>query len=242
MALRLLRGEVLGRAHDRAGLGHVRGPGPGDPEVRHFHVTGVVDDHVVRLEVAVDHAVAVREPRRLEDLDRDVDRPERIERRLLADHLLQRPAGEVFHRDVVGAIEGPAIEHADHVRVLKPRRRLRLAAEALDEPGVLGEADDGAASARPCGRAGHPGRETRRPCRRCPAAGEPCSGRRSRCPRRRSAISARPSACSITGPPTAASGSRSWRSERRPCRRTRPGTYRPSLPRRPSGSRPARRR
>ena len=44
-------------------------------------LVGLVDDHVVRLEVAVDHAAAVSEATGLEDLDRDVDRADRIERR-----------------------------------------------------------------------------------------------------------------------------------------------------------------
>ena len=99
----------------------------------------VVDDHVVRLEVAVDDAAAVGEPRRLEDLDRDVDRADRVERRLLADQLLERAAREVLHRDVVGAVVGAAVVDADDVRVLQAGGGLRLAAEALDEAGVLGE-------------------------------------------------------------------------------------------------------
>ena len=57
-------------------------PGAGDPEVGDLGVVGVVDDHVVGLEVAVDDAAAVGEARGLEDLDRDVDRPDRLDRRL----------------------------------------------------------------------------------------------------------------------------------------------------------------
>ena len=132
--------EVLRGAHDRAGLGHVGRARTRDTEVRHLRVTGVVDDHVVGLQVAVDHAVAVGEPSGLEDLDREVDRSYRVDRGLLADHLLERPARDVLHRDVVGAIEGAAVVHADDVGVLEPGRCLRLTAEALDEPGVLGEA------------------------------------------------------------------------------------------------------
>ena len=46
---------------------------------------------------------------------------------------------QVLHRDVVGVLEGAAVEHADDVGVLQRRGRLRLAPEALDEAGVLGE-------------------------------------------------------------------------------------------------------
>ena len=47
---------------------------------------------------------------------------------------------QILHRDVVGAIEGAAIEDADDVRVLQRRGRLRLTAEALDKARILGEA------------------------------------------------------------------------------------------------------
>ena len=42
----------------------------------------VVDDHVVGLEVAVDHAALVGEPGGLQDLDAQVDHPHLVERRL----------------------------------------------------------------------------------------------------------------------------------------------------------------
>ena len=69
VALGLLGREVLGRAHDRAGLRHLGGPGAGDAEVRDLRVPGVVDDHVVRLEVAVDHPVPVGEAGGGQDLE-----------------------------------------------------------------------------------------------------------------------------------------------------------------------------
>ena len=47
---------------------------------------------------------------------------------------------DVLHRDEVGVLELAAVEDADHVRVLEAGRRLGLAAEALDELLVLGEA------------------------------------------------------------------------------------------------------
>ena len=50
-----------------------------------------------------------------------------------------RPS-QVLHRDVVGAVDVAAVEDGDYVGVLEARRRLGLAAEALDELAVLGEA------------------------------------------------------------------------------------------------------
>ena len=58
----------------------------------------------------------------------------------LADQLLERAAREVLHRDVVRAVVGAAVVDADDVGVLEAGRRLGLAAEALDEVRVLGEA------------------------------------------------------------------------------------------------------
>ena len=54
MPLRLLGREVLRRAHDRARLGHVRGAGAGDAEVRDLRPVLGVDDHVLGFEIAVD--------------------------------------------------------------------------------------------------------------------------------------------------------------------------------------------
>jgi hypothetical protein len=90
----------------------------------------------VGLEVAVDHTAPVSEASSLEDLDRDVDRADRIERRLLADQLLERATRQVLHRDVVGVLERAAVVHAHHVRVLQAGRGLGLSAETLDEVGI----------------------------------------------------------------------------------------------------------
>ena len=140
MPLRLLGRQVLGSAHDRAGLGHLGGAGAGDAEVGDLGVTEVVDDHVVRLEVAVDHAVAVGEARGLEDLRADVDHALLCQRRLGGHDVLERAPREVLHRDVVGALVLAAVEDAHHVRVVEAGGRLRLAAEALHELLVLREA------------------------------------------------------------------------------------------------------
>ena len=104
VALRLLGREVLRRAHDRAGLGHVGGAGARDPEVGDLRAPLVVDDHVVGLDVAVHDPAPVREARRLEDLDHQVDRERRVQRAVLAHDLLEVAALEELHRDVVGAV------------------------------------------------------------------------------------------------------------------------------------------
>ena len=77
VALGLLGREVLGGAHDRAGQRHVRGARAGDPEVGDARAALLVEDHVVRLEVAVDDAAPVGEARGAQDLHDDVDRRRR---------------------------------------------------------------------------------------------------------------------------------------------------------------------
>ena len=140
-ALRLLGREVLRGAHDRARLGHVRGTGAGDPEVGDLGAALVVDHHVLRLEVAVHDPALVREASAAQDLHREVDR-DRLGSsgpRSRTTSLSVRPV-DVLHRDVVGAVPLAAVVDADDVRVLQPGGGRRLAAEALDELRVLGEA------------------------------------------------------------------------------------------------------
>ena len=79
VALRLLGREVLRGAQDRPRLRHVRRARPGDAEVGDLRAVLGVDDDVVRLEVAVDDPALVREARGAQDLDRQVDRPHRLE-------------------------------------------------------------------------------------------------------------------------------------------------------------------
>ena len=141
-----------------------------------------VDEDVVRLDVAVDEAVPVREGERGQDLARVADRdltggvPEADEQ------LLERSPVQVLHRDVVGALGLAAVVDRDDVRVRERGGVLRFAAEALDEllvggvavvedldrdaaPEllVLGQVDVGhAPGARACGRCGS---ARRRGCR-----------------------------------------------------------------------------
>ena len=156
-----------------------------------------------------------------QDLDRDVDRPRRGRAApSLADELLERAPVEVLHRDVVGAVPLAAVEDADDVRVLQAGGARGLAAEALDELGVLGEAAveqlerDLAAELRVLGAVdvGHPARAE--------PAHAPGSGRRSACRASTPAHSCTPA---TPGP--------AWRSARRPCRPCRPARARRRRPR-----------
>ena len=130
---RLLRRQVLGGADDRPLLRHLARTCAGDAEVRHLHDAFRVDDDVVRLDVAVDDAVAVRVPERGEDLtcirnrDRDRARPPR------PDELFERASLHVLHDDEVRAVRLTSVVDRDDVRMREPGGMRRLAAEALDE-------------------------------------------------------------------------------------------------------------
>ena len=75
VALRLLGREVLRGAHDRARQRHVRGARARDPEVGDPRAALLVEDHVVRLQVAVDDAALCANRAAAQDLHDDVDRP-----------------------------------------------------------------------------------------------------------------------------------------------------------------------
>ena len=137
---RLLGREVLRGADDRADLGHLRVAGVGDAEVGDLDAAVVADEHVVRLDVAVDDAVLVGVAQAGEHLHRDRDRALGRERALLLDDLLERAPLEVLHRDVRAAVGLAAVVDGDDVRVVEARGGLRLAPEALDELAVLGVA------------------------------------------------------------------------------------------------------
>ena len=141
-----------------------------------------VHDHVVRLEVAVDHAALVaRTRRRCRIWTPEVDHAHLVERRLLGHDVLERPPAQVLHRDVVGAVVVAAVVDADHVGVLEARGGLGLAPEPLHELGVLGEAPVQHLQRHLAARGGCPRRGRRRPCRRSRCGRGSCSGRRPSC-------------------------------------------------------------
>jgi hypothetical protein len=153
---RLLRGHVRGRAHGqserrrRAG-GHRlrrgaalggRGERLGDPEVGHHRVPAR-EQHVLGLEVAVHHALAVRVGEGVGQLAHE---PHHIRDRqppLPPEPLAQRLALHVGHRVVGQPVHLARGMDRHHVRVLKARRQADLAFEACGrQPGrQLGRQD-----------------------------------------------------------------------------------------------------
>jgi hypothetical protein len=116
-AASLLRREVVGGAHDRAGLGHLRRAGARDAEVGDLQPLFGADQDVVRLDVAVDDPVLVREAERRQDLPRVRDRLCGTQAAVLSDQLLQARSVDDLHRDVVGAFGLAPVVDRDDVRV-----------------------------------------------------------------------------------------------------------------------------
>ncbi len=133
--LGLLRGEVRGRAHDRPGLGEalLGVHGAGDPEVRDLDGALFGDEHIARLDVAVDHSVAMRVRQRPGDIGGDFGGPVGVQRSGRAQDRRQGPAVDELHDDEVGTAVLAPVEDGHDVGVRQVGCRLGLAAEAFHE-------------------------------------------------------------------------------------------------------------
>ncbi len=147
----LLRREVGELALDATRLGTV-GAGSrrlGDPEVEHLGDAGEGDHDVLRRHVPVDDAercarvvtlvvgvvecVACREGH----TKHQPLRHPRLGLLVGALELPQRTAGDVLHRDEVGAAQPPQIEDLNDIGVVEPRGKQRLVDEHPDELRIL---------------------------------------------------------------------------------------------------------
>ena len=137
---RLFGGEVGARSHHGSGLrdADVHLERACDPEVRHLDVALGVDQDVLRLDVAVDEAVRMRERERVGARGRELERATHRQRPGPADELLQVLAGDVLEDDVLAAGVLATVDHGDDVRVRQLRDRPRLAPEPLDGLVVAG--------------------------------------------------------------------------------------------------------
>lgn len=146
LAERLLRGEVLGRTHDHAGLRHRRRrpvQGAGDAEVHHLHGPVVGDDHVRRLDVAVHDAVLVGVGQRLQHTGDDDQRLLRAGRLRVDQQIPDGAALDQLHDDVrhggaVHDVLAGVVDSHDRV-VVETGHRLGLTREAGLGNGVFGE-------------------------------------------------------------------------------------------------------
>jgi hypothetical protein len=135
---RLLRAHVPRRAEDRAGArGHVVAGELADAEVEHLREREagravLVQEHVRRLDVAVDDADGVRRGERLRRVEQDREEVLHADRRIGVERVAEGHPVEQLHDEVEDAVVHlPDVEHVDDVRVVDLRRGARLAREAL---------------------------------------------------------------------------------------------------------------
>ena len=106
-----------------------------EAEVGDLHAAVAIEQHVLRLDVAVHDAAVVRELQRVADLRDDAQRL-RGRQPSRALHLPQVHAVDELHQQVVQAARLAEVVDGDDVRVLKAREGARLAREALGEARV----------------------------------------------------------------------------------------------------------
>ena len=128
---RLLGGEVLRRAdhHVRAGLLRVAGECARDAEVGHDRVAVIVVQNVVGLDVAVDHALAMREGERGGHIHPHANEQHFGERPHDPKPIVE-PGGEIVHDEVDGRVLAADRQNPDDVRMAQLRRRGGLGPKA----------------------------------------------------------------------------------------------------------------
>ena len=103
-----------------------------DPEVGHLRAALVVQEHVLRLDVAVDEPLSVRECERAADLEAELEHPPDRQRAAALDELLQVLAVDELEDDELLPVLLAAVDHRDDVRMRELRDCARLAPEAVD--------------------------------------------------------------------------------------------------------------
>ncbi len=141
-ALQLLGRHVVDRAHHvvgaRQGVPACPGTELREAEIGDAHAARRVHEHVLGLDVAVDHALVVRVPESRADLDRDLCRAAGVDPAGLQQLAKALPV-HVLHHDVVEGAGLAEVVDPDDVLVRQLRERTRLAREPLGEAGLLAE-------------------------------------------------------------------------------------------------------
>jgi hypothetical protein len=133
--------EVKRRAPDDvvAFAGFDGGEGARDAKVGDLEAHILRDEHVVRLDIAVDETGAVGVPHAGAGLDHERDAILHTEKRpRVADELFQIFAGDVLHDDVEQVIGEAEIVHGDDIGMRKVRGGSRLEPELVLELFVVG--------------------------------------------------------------------------------------------------------
>ena len=137
-----LRRDVAERALDRRGpllglgSGCVRGAmEPGEAEVDDLRDRRAADEHVLRLQIAVDDPCVVGRHEALGDLRREIE--EQLRRQGYVEQLAHALALDQLHHDVGERRLLADVVHRRDVRVAQRRRRASLLLEALERAGAL---------------------------------------------------------------------------------------------------------
>jgi hypothetical protein len=135
----LLRRQVVERADRPARVRRCAAQLLCDPEVRQIGVAALVQQHVRRLDVAMDQRAPVRGVERAGHLGQHRERPLRGEFAVSFEHALQVASLDEVHRHVQLPVVLAGLVDRDHVGVVKRRGEPRLAQQARPEPLVLGQ-------------------------------------------------------------------------------------------------------
>ena len=104
----------------------------GDAEITDLHRAVGQEKDICRLDVAVDHALAMRIVERAQDLRHDPHDIGNAEALVRFETRLELAPLDKFHRDIPDAGFVAKIVDRHDVRLVEPARRLRLAAKAVD--------------------------------------------------------------------------------------------------------------
>ncbi len=133
-----LRRDVAGGADEHAGRGDGRvALDLGDAEVGEHDPAVVGDQHVGRLHVAVQDALAVRGAQHVEHGEPDLGGAARLQQAVLPDDLGERLALDELHDDPGPVVLLDHVEHGHGAGVADPRDRLGLAQRPGDQPPLL---------------------------------------------------------------------------------------------------------
>ena len=137
LAANLLRRGVIERADEEACLRDPLAPRPlRDPEVGQVHPPAGLEQHVGRLDVAVNEVFRMRRVERPRDLLEDRNRAVGRERPRL-EQLVEVAPADVAHRDVDDPVGLARVVDRDDARVVERCDHLRLGDEARTELSVL---------------------------------------------------------------------------------------------------------
>ena len=110
----------------------------GQPEIENLRVAAAGDEHIRRLDVAVDDPGGVRRLQRVGDLDRERQQQIDLERAPGDAMLQRRPVEELHDEERAAVVLADIVDGAD-VGVVQRRCGARLAAESLQGLGIVGE-------------------------------------------------------------------------------------------------------